>query len=63
MQAEQLGMVPARGGRLARIDQIAPWRQLVLAKEGLTATLPSGAAVPLRFRPLRVMTSLAAEAD
>lgn len=57
MQAEQLGMVPARGGRLVQGDQLPTYRQLELAGAApRAATLPSGAAASLRARPAPVLT-------
>lgn len=52
MQAEQLGMVPVRGGRLVRAGQIPTYDQLQFANAAMAATLPSGAEVALRLKPL-----------
>ena len=52
MQAQQLGMVPARGDRLVQADQILTFRQLQFAKAQMPAVLPSGAEVSLRGKPL-----------
>lgn len=52
MQAEQLGMVPARGGRLMQAEQILTHEQIQLANTPpMAAMLPSGAEVSLRVRP------------
>ncbi len=55
LQAGQLGMVPARGTRLVEIGQILPWQQLQWAGARMLATLPSGAEVPLRPKPMPLM--------
>jgi hypothetical protein len=51
LQAGQLGMMPARGGRLADVTQLPDWVQLQWAKSPVPAVLPSGAAVELRAKP------------
>jgi hypothetical protein len=61
MQAEQLGMVPARGVRLATVEQIVPWHQVAVTGLALTVALPSGAEVPLRFRPMPAMALMKLE--
>ncbi len=55
MQAEQLGMVPVRGGRLMEPGQIPTQDQLQFANAALAATLPSGAEVALRLKPLPLL--------
>jgi hypothetical protein len=54
-QAAQLGMVPARGGRLLQVRQLPGWEQLQWAKQPMQAMLPSGAAVALRSKPSPVL--------
>lgn len=61
MQAGQLGMVPARGVRLAKVDQIVPWHQVAMTGLSLKAALPSGAEVPLRLRPMPGMAVMKLE--
>jgi hypothetical protein len=51
LQAGQLGMVPARGGRLAGADQLPDWLQLQWARVPTPALLPSGVAVEFRAKP------------
>lgn len=63
MQAQQLGMVPVRGTRLAQAGQIMPWQQAHFAKAPIAATLPSGAAVELRLKPAPLMTLVGLEGD
>ena len=58
MQAAQLGMVSARGGRLLTADQIPGWDELQWARVPVQAMLPSGAEVELRSKPLPVMAGL-----
>jgi hypothetical protein len=58
LQAEQLGMVPARGSRLVLAEQILTFQQLHFANVATTATLPSGAEVSLRMRPSALLASL-----
>ena len=58
LQAEQLGMVPARGSRLVQVGQILPWQHLRWAEARMLATLPSGAEVPLRVKPMPLMTQV-----
>lgn len=55
MQAEQLGMVPVRGGRLLQPGQIPTEDQLQFANAVMAATLPSGAEVDLRLKPLPLL--------
>ena len=56
LQAAQLGMVPARGGRLSQARRSCPdWEQLQWAKAPMPAMLPSGAAVMLRAKPLPLL--------
>ena len=63
MQVAQLGMVPARGARLVQVGQIVPWSQLQFASTPLLVSLPSGAEVPLRVRPMPAMTLIGLEDD
>jgi hypothetical protein len=58
LQAEQLGMVPARGTRLVQAEQILTHQQLHFANAAMPATLPSGAEVSLRLRPSALLASL-----
>lgn len=58
MQAAQLGMVPARGGRLLAAKQLPGWDQLQWAQLPVPATLPSGAGIELRSKPLPAMAGL-----
>lgn len=58
MQAAQLGMVSARGGRLLTAAQIPGWDELQWARVPVQAMLPSGAEVELRSKPLPVMAGL-----
>jgi hypothetical protein len=51
LQAGQLGMVEARGGRLVEVARLPDWHQLQWSKAPMPAVLPSGAAVELRGRP------------
>lgn len=52
LQAEQLGMVPVRGSRLVQASQIPTQDQVRFANAAVAATLPSGAEVALRLKPL-----------
>lgn len=54
-QAGQVGMVPARGGRLLQSSQLPDWAQLQWAKQPMQAVLPSGAEVKLRSKPLPLL--------
>ena len=63
LQAEQLGMVSARGGRLARAAQLPDWEQLQWANAAMPAVLPSGSAVELRARPMPLMPDLGTDLD
>ena len=56
LQASQLGMVEARGGRLAGAAQLPDWEQLQWSKAPMPAILPSGVAVELRAKPLALPT-------
>ena len=56
LQAGQLGMVEARGGRLAGAAQLPDWEQLQWSKAPMPAILPSGVAVELRAKPFAPMT-------
>ena len=55
LQAAQLGMVPVRGGRLVQASQIPTQDQLQFANAAMAATLPSGAEVALRLKPLPLL--------
>jgi hypothetical protein len=59
MQAEQLGMVPARADRVATVASIARDDQLQLAGQTLPVTLPSGDKVELRFKPVLLIKAAA----
>ena len=63
LQAEQLGMVSTRGGRLARATQLPDWDQIQWANATMPALLPSGSAVQFRAKPVSVISSLAAGLD
>jgi hypothetical protein len=56
LQARQLGMVEARGGRLAAAAQLPDWEQLQWSKAPMSAILPSGVAVELRAKPPALLT-------
>ena len=56
LQAGQLGMVEARGGRLAGASQLPDWEQLKWSTAPMPAILPSGVAVELRAKPFAPMT-------
>ena len=58
MQAEQLGMVPARGGRLLTAHQIPAWDQLQWARVPVQAVLPSGVEIELHSKPLQALAGL-----
>ena len=62
-QAAQVGMIPARGGRLLQASRLPGWEQLQWATQPMQATLPSGAAVALRSKPLPVLADLALVQD
>jgi hypothetical protein len=51
-QAEQLGLVPARGQQIVQIEAIGNRMQMELARNPLAVTLPSGGAAVLMVRPL-----------
>ena len=64
MQAEQLGMVPVRGSRLMMAGQLPTHDQIQLAgTPPVAATLPSGAEVSLRARPLPLLALVGLEGD
>lgn len=63
LQAKQLDMVSARGGRLAHASQLPDWDQVQWANATMPALLPSGSAIELRAKPMPVMSSLAADLD
>jgi hypothetical protein len=63
LQAEQLGMVPVRGTRLVQVDAIVPWNQLQLAKAPMPTTLPSGAEISLRLKPMPLMALVGLEGE
>lgn len=54
-QAAQVGMVPARGGRLWQASQLPDWAQLQWAKQPMQAVLPSGAALLLPAKPVPML--------
>ena len=58
LQASQLGMVEARGGRLASAVQLPDWAQLQWSKAPMSAMLPSGVAVELRAKPMALSLDL-----
>ena len=58
LQAAQLGMVPARGERLLAATQLPGWDQLQWARLPVPATLPSGAGIELRSKPLPTMAGI-----
>ena len=62
-QAGQVGMVPARGGRLLQSRQLPDWAQLQWAKEPMQAVLPSGAEVLLSAKPLPLLADLGVGPD
>lgn len=62
-QAGQLGMVEARGGRLARASQLPDWQQVQWANLTMPALLPSGTAIELRVKPAPFVTALGAGLD
>ena len=62
-QAGQLGMVEARGGRLARASQLPDWQQVQWANLAMPALLPSGTAIELRVKPAPYVAALAAGLD
>jgi hypothetical protein len=55
LQAGQLGMVPVRGSRLVQAGQIPTQEQVRFANAAMAATLPSGAEVALRLKPLPLL--------
>jgi hypothetical protein len=61
MQAAQLGLRPARGTNLARVEAIPRAQDQARAGLVLTATLPSGAEVPWRPRPMVVSAAYSGE--
>jgi hypothetical protein len=62
-QAAQLGMVPARGGRLMHASQLPDWQQLQWARQPMQAMLPSGAEVELRSKPLPLLAGFGLRPD
>ena len=52
LQAAQLGMVEARGGKIAEVARLPDWAQVQWSNVQMPAVLPSGAAVELRGRPI-----------
>ena len=52
LQAQQLNLVPARGGRIVSASQLPDWEQLQWAKAPMLAFLPSGGEIELRAKPL-----------
>lgn len=63
LQAKQLGMVSARGGRLAQSTELPDWEQLQWANAAMPAVLPSGSAVELRAKPMPLLSDLGADLD
>ena len=63
LQGGQLGMVPARGGRLAKAGQLPDWAQLQWANVPTPALLPSGSEFELRGKPLPFLGDPAAGLD
>lgn len=63
LQASQLGMVAARGGRLAGVAQLPDWEQLQWSRAPMPATLPSGISVEVRAKPLSFPTEFGLEPD
>jgi hypothetical protein len=59
LQAAQLGMRPATSALIVNVDQIGDRQQIELANNPVAVTLPSGAAVELRLKPVQIF-SLAA---
>ncbi|MFO1047838.1 MAG: hypothetical protein U1E52_08080 [Geminicoccaceae bacterium] len=62
-QAGQLGMVEARGGRLARASQLPDWQRVQWANLALPALLPSGTSIELRAKPEPFVAALGAGLD
>lgn len=52
LQAHQLSLVPARGGRIVSAGQLPDWEQLQWAKSPMLAVLPSGGEIELRAKPM-----------
>ena len=63
LQARQLNLVPARGGRLVSASQIPNWDQLQWARSPMLAVLPSGGEIELRAKPLPSLAELGMEPD
>jgi hypothetical protein len=55
LQAPQVGMIPVRGSRLVQGRQIPTMDQARFADAAVAATLPSGAKVALRLKPLPLL--------
>lgn len=54
-----LGLVPAQPGQIVRIADVPYRLDLELGKREWQAALPSGASVPLRFKPSQKLEALA----
>jgi hypothetical protein len=63
LQARQLDLVPARGGRLVSASQLPDWEQLQWAKAPMLAVLPSGGEIELRAKPMPPLAELGMEPD
>ena len=63
LQAAQLGMVEARGGRLVQTSSLPDWQQLQWSQAPMPAILPSGVTVELRGRPYSPTAELDLEPD
>ena len=63
LQAQQLNLVPARGGRIVSASQLPDWEQLQWAKAPMLAVLPSGGEIELRAKPLPPLAELGMDPD
>ena len=63
LQADQLGMVPARGGRIVAVARVPDWAQLQWAAMPMPVLLPSGSAVELRTKPMPLADGLGGGLD
>ena len=63
LQAQQLNLVPARGGRFVSASQLPDWEQLQWAKAPMLAVLPSGGEIELRAKPLLPLAELGMDPD
>lgn len=57
LQAAQLGMKPATSDLIVDIKQIGDRQQIELANNPVAVTLPSGAEVELRLKPVAIFTA------